>query len=224
MRSSVRIIGFIIFGLLVVADLSGILLQYEPLHRYAKPLLMPVLFFTALFSTGPGKGKWLILTGLLFSFAGDVFLMYDQEYPIFFILGLLSFLITHVLYIIYFLRIPSAGKPSLLKKYPGLFLLILIYVGSLLTLLFPFLEALKIPVLVYALILGSMLLAALHAFSRLERKTALFFAIGATFFVLSDSLLAIDKFYASFAQAGFLIMLTYCVAQFFIVKGFLKKL
>lgn len=222
MRSTIRKVGLIIFGLLVVADLAGILMQYEPLHRYVKPLLMPALFFTVLFSTGNPKGKWLILIGLLFSFAGDVFLIYDQQYPVFFILGLVSFLITHVLYIIYFLRIPSVNKTSLLKKYPGLLILILIYVGSLLTLLFPYLEALKIPVLLYATVLGAMLLAALHAFYRLGRKAAVSFAIGATFFVLSDSMLAINKFYTPFALAGFWIMLTYCLAQFFIVRGFLK--
>jgi uncharacterized membrane protein YhhN len=222
MRSTVRNVGLIIFGLLVVADLAGILMQYEPLHRCAKPLLMPALFFTVLFSTGNAKGKWLILTGLMFSFAGDVFLLYDQQYPVFFILGLVSFLITHVLYILFFLRIPSVNKTSLLKKYPGLLILILIYVGSLLTLLFPYLEALKIPVLLYATVLGAMLLAALHAFYRLERKAAVSFATGAAFFVLSDSLLAINKFYTPFALAGFWIMLTYCVAQFFIVRGFLK--
>jgi uncharacterized membrane protein YhhN len=47
--------------------------------------------------------------------------------------------------------------------------------------------------------------------------------MGASFFVISDSLLAINKFYQPFAHAGILIMLTYCTAQYFIVQGFIKQ-
>jgi hypothetical protein len=45
------------------------------------------------------------------------------------------------------------------------------------------------------------------------------FFTGALFFMLSDSLLAINKFYRPFPLAGFLIMLSYIVAQYLIVIG-----
>jgi uncharacterized membrane protein YhhN len=48
------------------------------------------------------------------------------------------------------------------------------------------------------------------------------FVTGALFFVVSDSLLAINKFYQAFPFAGLLIMLTYCAAQYFIVRGFMS--
>ncbi|MBL0146409.1 MAG: hypothetical protein IPP48_12355 [Chitinophagaceae bacterium] len=41
-------------------------------------------------------------------------------------------------------------------------------------------------------------------------------------FILSDSLLAINKFYHSFAFAGVQIMATYCIAQYCIVRGFIS--
>lgn len=47
---------------------------------------------------------------------------------------------------------------------------------------------------------------------------------GAALFVLSDSVLAINKFYQSFELAGLLIMLTYGAAQYFIVKGAIEYL
>jgi uncharacterized membrane protein YhhN len=43
--------------------------------------------------------------------------------------------------------------------------------------------------------------------------------VGALLFVISDSVLAINKFYLPFDGAGVIIMLTYGLAQLFIVKG-----
>ena len=42
---------------------------------------------------------------------------------------------------------------------------------------------------------------------------------GALLFVISDSVLAINKFYHPFEIAGIIIMLTYGLAQFFIAEG-----
>ncbi|RYF87580.1 MAG: hypothetical protein EOO03_10470 [Chitinophagaceae bacterium] len=44
------------------------------------------------------------------------------------------------------------------------------------------------------------------------------FIAGAAFFVLSDSLLAINKFHTSL-QCSFMVMVTYCLAQYLVVKG-----
>jgi uncharacterized membrane protein YhhN len=46
--------------------------------------------------------------------------------------------------------------------------------------------------------------------------------IGAIVFVSSDSILAFNKFYAPITHASFFIMVTYCMAQYLIVKGILK--
>jgi uncharacterized membrane protein YhhN len=43
--------------------------------------------------------------------------------------------------------------------------------------------------------------------------------LGALLFVISDSLLAINKFYQDIPLAGVLIMLTYGLAQLFIMEG-----
>jgi len=68
-----------------------------------------------------------------------------------------------------------------------------------------------------------MLLCSLHIFLKVNRKAARYFLIGAAAFVISDSLLAIDKFYQPFAYAGVFIMFTYCAAQYFIVQGFIQQ-
>jgi uncharacterized membrane protein YhhN len=59
-------------------------------------------------------------------------------------------------------------------------------------------------------------------YQKLENKTALFFIIGATLFVASDSLLAFNRFRESFNLAGVSIMTTYILAQLFIVTGAIR--
>ncbi|HRF25670.1 MAG TPA: lysoplasmalogenase family protein, partial [Chitinophagaceae bacterium] len=52
-----------------------------------------------------------------------------------------------------------------------------------------------------------------------NREAAKWLLTGAILFVISDSVLAINKFYYPFEYRGVLIMLTYGMAQWFIVKG-----
>jgi uncharacterized membrane protein YhhN len=98
-----------------------------------------------------------------------------------------------------------------------------VYGIGLVWLLFPHLGNLKIPVMVYAAVICAMLICSLYAYSKLNRPAANAYLLGAAAFVLSDSLLAFNKFYQPFACAGAFIMLTYCAAQFFIIQGFMKE-
>jgi uncharacterized membrane protein YhhN len=67
-----------------------------------------------------------------------------------------------------------------------------------------------------------MLSAAMWQYQKVDNKTALFFIIGATLFVTSDSLLAFNRFRESFNLAGVSIMSTYILAQLFIVMGAIR--
>jgi uncharacterized membrane protein YhhN len=64
----------------------------------------------------------------------------------------------------------------------------------------------------------------MNVFYKVKNGANILFIIGAVFFVLSDSLLAINKFYHPFWGANISIMLTYGIAQFCIVKGYLTSL
>jgi uncharacterized membrane protein YhhN len=211
-----------LFWLLALLDVAGIVADIEMLHFIAKPLLMPALLLLLFYTKSIVPNKNLLLTGLFFSWLGDVFLLFEYKYALFFIFGLVSFLITHIFYIVYFLRIRSE-RPSLLKKQPVLFALVLAYGITLVWQLYPKLGDLKLPVMVYAAVICSMLLCSLHVFLKVNKKAARFYLCGALFFVLSDSLLAINKFYQPFSYAGAFIMLTYCAAQFFIVSGYIQQ-
>ncbi len=211
-----------LFWLLAILDVAGIAANIEMLHFAVKPLLIPALWLLLYFTKSVVPGKNILLTGLFFSWLGDVFLLFEYKHALFFIFGLVSFLTTHIFYIVYFLRIRSE-KTSLLKKQPVFIAMVLAYGITLVWQLYPYLGDLKLPVMVYAAVICTMLLCSLHIFLKVNKKAAAFYLLGAVAFVVSDSLLAINKFYAPFAYAGVFIMLTYCAAQFFIIAGYTKQ-
>ncbi len=212
----------VIFWISAAADIIGIAANIPVLYYAAKPLLLPVLIILLASATGAVRGKKIMLVALFFSWMGDVLLMFESRHALFFIFGLVCFLTTHILYIIYFLSITSENI-SLLKKYPLFIALVAAYGVSLVWLLFPHLAGLKIPVMVYAAVICTMLLCSLHIFHKVNSTTNILYVSGALFFVLSDSLLAVNKFYQPFAYAGVFIMLTYCLAQYLIVRGFIQQ-
>ena len=212
----------LIFWIIVGADVLGIATDISWLHLIAKPLLIPVLMLLLVFTSTTAPRKYLLLAGLFFSWLGDLFLLFEDKNALFFIFGLVCFLTTHVFYILYFLKIQSSAV-SLLKKQPVLIVLVIGYGITLVWFLFPHLNDLKIPVMIYAAVICTMLLCSLHVFFKVNRPANMLYLAGAILFVLSDSLLAINKFYQPFAFAGVLIMLTYCAAQYGIANGFIKQ-
>jgi uncharacterized membrane protein YhhN len=210
---------FILFWLSVLVNVSGALIPLPLLQYTTKPLLMPLLA-AALIANGniSHNNRRLLLAALLFSWAGDVLLMLEYKSAGYFIAGLAGFLCAHIMYIFYFLKVKRVQR-SLLKKMPLLVVAVLAYTFALVALLYPGLGAMRMPVLVYAAVIATMLLCCLHTYAQLPAAAAKWMLAGAAFFVLSDSLLAINKFYQPWPFAGALIMLTYCIAQFCIVKG-----
>jgi uncharacterized membrane protein YhhN len=89
--------------------------------------------------------------------------------------------------------------------------------------LYPRLGDLKIPVLVYAAVISTMLITALHAFDLKKQPWGIYCMYGAAYFVLSDSILAINKFHTHCNCASLLTMLTYGIAQGLIVWGVVEK-
>jgi uncharacterized membrane protein YhhN len=79
----------------------------------------------------------------------------------------------------------------------------------------------KIPVSLYAFVISTMLLMSIKAYFEWKKPANLLVLIGAVLFVVSDSILAINKFYTPLPMSSFLIMSTYLGAQFFIVKSVL---
>ncbi len=220
MKAFFRNHGLLVFILVAGIQLVSIVAANAELRFVTKLLLMPVLALTV-YSASDHPKKNFIITALVFSFLGDFFLLLESKSPLFFVYGLLAFLIAHILYIIFFIRLKSPGR-SLLSTHPYIPVLILIYGAGLIYLIYPFLGSLKIPVIIYAGIICSMLLSTFYVYRAVSVFSGFQFIAGASLFVISDSLLAINKFRESLPLAGLLIMLTYCAAQYFIVRAFIS--
>src|SRR5690606_3933671 len=93
---------------------------------------------------------------------------------------------------------------------------------GLMVVLFPHLEALKFPVMIYAMVMMIMVLNALFRYNRTTPFSFWMVFIGAVLFMISDAMLAINKFITHLPVAGVMIMLTYILAQYFIIAGLLK--
>lgn len=189
------------------------------LHIFVKPILMLVPIVFILRKLRAKKYFSWILAAFIFSWFGDVFLLGQEFTPLFFIAGLASFLLAHIFYIVLFTKGRSSKelKPKWINYIIAFtFLYAIVYYAYLL----PYLKDLTIPVLLYVLVIALMGLSALWRYGSVNDKAFRITAYGAYSFILSDSILAFNKFVFSFDMADALIMTSYCLAQYLILKGF----
>jgi uncharacterized membrane protein YhhN len=215
MRKRYRIIIFLI---ILVADLVAVQGQYKMAEYVFKPLIIIWLmawFVLQLRNVQNSLKKWIILA-LFFSWLGDVLLMFHQEDQLFFLLGLSSFLVAHVFYILFF---HFVRMKEMVKSRWYLLLIVAVYYAVIIAILSPHLGDMKLPVRIYAVVISFMFLLAMHMVFIKNKTTGLLMMTGALLFVISDSLLAINKFYQPFEMAGFFVMSTYGLAQLFITEG-----
>ncbi|MBC7473442.1 MAG: lysoplasmalogenase [Candidatus Sericytochromatia bacterium] len=149
----------------------------------------------------------LIILAMIFSLIGDILLILDKSK---FIYGLLSFLIAHLIYIFAFTHQVNFRLPYYI------FLPFILY-GIL---IYKFLEnnlgKLKIAVVVYIFSILIMGLTAINRYYIYANNFNLLLVIGALLFIISDSVIAINKFRSKFNSAEFIILSSYYLAQLLI--------
>jgi uncharacterized membrane protein YhhN len=207
-----------LFGLVLCANITGIQLQNEMIGYISKPLLMIVLiaYFISQTRTIPsGLHPW-VLAALFFSWVGDILLMFQPKNELFFILGLSAFLLAHIFYIIFFHKIRLQEG---IRSNAWFLLIVVVYYAILISILGPYLGKMKLPVRVYGIVISFMFMLAMHMLYVKNKKPGRWMMGGALLFVISDSLLAINKFYQPVPFAGISIILTYGLAQLFITEG-----
>ena len=208
-------IGFSIFYLLITA------FNQEEIARILKPFLLPILVIAVVSSAHFGTKKTLI-TALTFSWIGDVILLFADKGEIYFILGLVAFLVSHVFYIVLFSKQAISKTIKNKISFGAGIGLIVIYFLMMISTLAPKLGSLTVPVVIYAIVISTMLFYALKGSFQWNTIPYQSVLIGAVFFISSDSILAFNKFDQPIPYASFLIMITYLAAQFCIVWGILK--
>jgi uncharacterized membrane protein YhhN len=195
-------------ALTVAAEYAGV----RPAVYVFKPLttiLILLLAVTAPAKTGPFY-QTAIIVGLVFSLAGDVFLMLPADL---FVAGLASFLLAHCCYIAAFTSKTGLRSSALLA------LPFVIYVGAFFRLLLPHVGALRVPVIVYGLVLCAMAWRAGEAWRLGGEQRATWAFIGAVLFVISDSALAYNRFVSAFRSSSAVVLGTYFAAQWMIARS-----
>jgi len=211
-----------LFILLVLLDLLTGYLHFPGLRQLTKPLiLLSLILFFGIYGKQLGKKTYRYsLLALFFSLLGDIFLLYDHLSPMYFMLGLIAFLLAHITYAVVFI---FQGKSIMKKKMRLVALLLLVYGATLFLILQNNLGTLKIPVIIYILGILAMAITAYGRKDLVEHTSFKLVFIGAVFFILSDSILAINKFLLTIPGSHILVMGTYATAQYLIVRGLLAN-
>lgn len=199
----------------ILALVTGILeiraaYKDQPRQVYLfKPLTTLLILLVALQTQEPPTTfyKYAVIAGLIFSIAGDIFLMLPSDR---FVAGLASFLTAHLCYIAAF----SAGV-RFGTAWAGL-LIWAAYGAIIYSLLAPHLEEMKVPVIIYLLVILTMAWRATGRWIEVGTQSAFLALAGAALFVISDSALAFRRFKGQYRTADLLVMSTYYAAQWLI--------
>jgi uncharacterized membrane protein YhhN len=211
----------VLFSIILIANIASSLLKNQWLDYVSKPLIVVSIagyFLSQTSGSSSALKKWM-LAALFFSWAGDILLMFQASDPLFFLLGLSSFLLAHIFYIIFFGSIMRRERTN---PKVWFLLIVLVYYTPLISFLSPHLHDMKLPVIIYGAVISLMLSLALDMLFISNKPAGRWMMTGALLFVLSDSVLAINQFYRSFPLAAVIIMLTYGLAQLFIIEGAIK--
>jgi uncharacterized membrane protein YhhN len=198
--------------LVFVSAIFTILTAYygpQRTHYLFKPLTIIFIILIALESKFPTSSfyKYTIIAGLLFSLAGDIFLMLPRDR---FTAGLVSFLIAHLFYIASF-TFESGRASSVWGAIP-----FLIYGSLMLRVLWRDLGEMRLPVMIYMLVILVMGWTAASRLMMTGERGSMFAFTGALFFIASDSMLAVERFKGRFKGAQAFILTTYFAAQWLI--------
>ncbi len=216
---------FSFFTVVSLLHLSGELLENPATTMITKPLIMASLIIYYRNSTTRTPLDKFVVPALVFSLIGDSLLLFQKDNSLFFLGGLGVFLLAHLVYSFLNFNLVNDDQRKIKLYWQDLpiialgfivFLLIKEGVGNL-----------QIPVLCYIVVISIMGISARQRWKRADRQSFWLIMSGALSFMLSDSLLAINKFTQPIDNSGFWIMLTYILAQFLIVRGlivFIQKI
>jgi uncharacterized membrane protein YhhN len=189
--------------------------EAAPMRTAVKTAAIAILSILPLTYLGtpdaPTVALLLLALALGLSALGDFFLALKDQSR-FFVPGLGSFLAAHVAYVVAFL--PYVSAPSVLASV--VLVAALVASALLIAKIAPKLGRLCVPVFAYFAVIMTMVAAALSI-----REASWVLGAGAVVFALSDSLIAVRKFWTPFAFINEAVWITYIAAQFMLVAGYL---
>jgi uncharacterized membrane protein YhhN len=201
--------------LYIFAAFAIIFIATLPFQPYAGNFVIKAipaisLAVLALITVSRMTGK-LLFVSLLLCAAGDVAL--ELGAGKYFVIGLGFFLIAQIMFIVTFSRDFKMQRSRIL-----IIVILAIYALAMASIMTPSLGEMAIPVYFY---LAAITLMGIFAALRAARNK--FTLYGAISFIVSDSIIAINKFMVPVPAVDYIVMITYYLALFLIVYGFLKK-
>ena len=211
---------------IVFAALEALALSRGPkkLEWLAKPAVMVCLFIWLFLNTGlQGITFWFGI-GILFSLLGDVLLMLSLDRL--FVFGLGAFLLAHIFYIIGF-------RDQFASISAGSLLIVVLLGASAIRLMRRIVGAIRVkgqnklivPVILYSAVISLMLFAALTTIfdPAWTTRASFFVSIGASFFFMSDIILAWNKFVSPIKNGRILNIALYHLGQIGLVAGIISQ-
>jgi len=209
--------SIVLNALIFLSAITSIGLDYKgsSLYYLFKPLTTILVILLPLLTSFINQTlKKTLLGALCFCLLGDVLLLN----PNYFVFGLVAFLIAHLLFAKLFISLKGFQKNGT----TAIFLLGIV-VGLYLW-LYPDLGALKYPVAAYVMVILVMAWQGISVYLKERRRIYGLLALGAMFFMFSDSIIAVDKFRFPFKLSGAVILSTYWLAITLIANSFILDL
>ncbi len=198
----------ILAGLAAASGVAAIVADHKKRWKAIylfRPLTLVLIIAVAALGQASGPAfKLRVLAGLALSLAGDIFMMLERKR---FVEGLVAFLLAHLFYISAFLSVmrPRADLWTLLPLF--------IFASGMLTVLFPHLGRLKVPVAFYIVVITVLAGLAIQRYVDLGGAPAFRAFLAALLFAASDSVLAVNRFVRPVPEAQKIILGTYFAAQ-----------
>jgi len=204
-------------------ELISRLNNFHTLDYFTKPLLLIWIGLYFYLNTGNIKRDKFIYKAFLFSWIGDLFLMVSHIDGLFFYAGVGGFFLAQLNYIKVFTGDIRSDNKGLVFNNPVWLIPFVVYLAAILYLILGGMKGVMIPIIIiYALSLISMSAFSLNRNGLVSQKSFSLVFSGSVLFVISDSMIAINRFYSEFAGSSFLIMLTYFTAQYLIMQGLIE--
>jgi len=209
------------FLMILVVHCICIYAALDSWRDVTKLLLIPLLMAYLLFGQPVLNWKIRPVYGLFFSFLGDALLI--GEGAVFFLSGMIAFVMAHLNYSYFFLQLHPVKKETR-QVFVLALILLLLFSSTVYVFLDGYLGSYQLPVLFYMLFISLMASLAVHVFTHtaLKKVAISYFIPGAVLFVISDAVLALNLFRFHEPVLGIVVMLTYGLAQFFLTRGFEK--
>jgi len=204
-----------------IAELISRWNSFHNLDYITKPWLLIWIGVYFYLNTQTIRKELFVYLAFFFSWIGDLFLMVSNINGLYFYAGVGGFFLAQLSYIRVFTEKQVKGY---LFRNPVWLIPFILYLSGMLYLITGGMQGVMIPIIViYSFSLISMSAAAMNRKNMVSDKSFYFVFLGSVLFVISDSLIAINKFYIQLESASFLVMLTYFSAQYLIMQGLLAK-